>query len=211
MEKYRILVGCEESQVVCKAFRELGHEAYSCDLLPCSGGHPEWHYQEDVFQVLEREKFDLCIFHPECTYLTVTGNKWMKPEFKDRFPGRAEKREEAVEFFMALTKVDCPRIAIENPVGIMSTRYRKPNQYVHPYFFGDAESKKTGLWLTGLPELKPTDMVEPILYTYKDGRHDSMWHMETLKLPPEERRRKRSETFPGFAKAMAEQWGGLEC
>ena len=204
----RILVGCEESQVVCMAFRALGHEAYSCDLLPCSGGHPEWHFQEDVFEVLKRMKFDLCIFHPPCTYLTVTGNKWMKPEFRDRFPDRPQQREDAVEFFMKLSRVDCPRIAIENPAGIMSTRWRKPDQYVHPYHFGDPESKKTGLWLIGLPKLVPTDIVEPEMYIYqKDGRRDSRWHMETLKLPADERARARSKTFPGFAKAMAEQWG----
>jgi len=201
-----ILVGCEASQVVCMAFRALGHEAYSCDLLPCYGGHPEWHFQEDVFSVLRRMKFDLCIFHPPCTYLTTTGNKWMKPEFRDRFPDRLEQREDAVEFFMKLSRVDCDKIAIENPAGIMSTRWRKPDQYIHPYYFGDPHSKKTGLWLKGLPKLVPTNMVEPDMYIYKNGGRDSTWHMESLKLPPEERARVRSKTFPGFANAMASQW-----
>jgi len=201
-----ILVGCEASQVVCIAFRALGHEAYSCDLLPCYGGHPEWHFQEDVFSVLRRMKFDLCIFHPPCTYLTTTGNKWMKPEFRDRFPDRLEQREDAVEFFMKLSRVDCDKIAIENPAGIMSTRWRKPDQYIHPYYFGDPHSKKTGLWLKGLPKLVPTNMVEPDMYIYKNGGRDSTWHMESLKLPPEERARVRSKTFPGFANAMASQW-----
>jgi len=201
-----ILVGCEASQVVCMAFRALGHEAYSCDLLPCYGGHPEWHFQEDVFSVLRRMEFDLCIFHPPCTYLTTTGNKWMKPEFRDRFPDRLEQREDAVDFFMKLARVDCDKIAIENPAGIMSTRWRKPDQYVHPYYFGDPHSKKTGLWLKGLPKLVPTNMVEPNMYIYKNGGRDSMWHMESLKLPPDERARVRSKTFPGFANAMASQW-----
>jgi len=206
IKKYRVLVGCEESQVVCMAFRALGHEAYSCDLLPCSGGHPEWHLQMDVFEALKLMKFDLCIFHPPCTYLTTTGNKWMKPEFRDRFPDRPRQRSEAIGFFLKLSQVDCPKIAIENPAGIMSTVWRKPDQYVHPYHFGDPESKKTGLWLKGLPKLVPTNIVEPNMYIYKDGRRDSMWHMESLKLPPDERARVRSQTFPGFAKAMAERW-----
>jgi hypothetical protein len=202
----RVLIGCEASQVVCKAFRLLGHEAYSCDLLPCYGGHPEWHFQEDVFEVLKRMKFDLCIFHPPCTYLTCTGNKWMKPEFKERFPNREQQRKDAIEFFMKLTRVDCDKIAIENPVGIMSTEWRKPDQYVHPYYFGDPHSKKTGLWLKNLPKLEPTNMVEPVWYVYKDGRKDPMWHVESLKLPPEEREKVRSCTFPGLARAMANQW-----
>jgi hypothetical protein len=205
----RILVGCEESQVVCKAFRALGHEAYSCDLLPSSGGHPEWHFQEDVFEVLKRIKFDLCIFHPPCTYLTTTGNKWMKPEFRDRFPNRIEQRQDAIDFFMKLANVDCDKIAIENPAGVMSTEWRKPDQYVHPYYFGDPHSKKTGLWLKGLPKLVPTNMVEPEMYIYKNGGRDSMWHMETLKLKPTERTIARSKTFPGFANAMAFQWSVL--
>lgn len=207
MGKYRVLIGCEESQVVCMAFRMLGHEAYSCDLLPCSGGHPEWHFQEDVFEVLKREKFDLCIFHPPCTYLTTTGNKWMKPEFRDRFPNRQQQRQDAIDFFMKLSKVDCEKIAIENPAGIMSTIWRKPDQYVHPYHFGEPHSKKTGLWLKGLPLLVPTNMVEPEMYTYKsNGKKDPMWHMITSKLPKEEREKARSRTFQGFGNAMAEQW-----
>jgi hypothetical protein len=130
----------------------------------------------------------------------------MKPEFKNRFPNREQQREDAIKFFIKLANVDCPRIAIENPAGVMSTRWRKPDQYVHPYHFGDPHSKKTGLWLKGLPKLIPTNIVEPEVYIYKNGGKDSIWHMETLKLPPDERARVRSKTFPGFAKAMAEQW-----
>lgn len=212
MERHniKVLVGCEESQVVIKAFREKGFTAYSCDILPASGGHPEWHIQGNVLDELDKN-WNMMIFHPPCTYLTVTGNKWMKPEFKDRFPNRAQQRIEAIHFFMKLANAPCDYIAIENPVSIMSSIWRKPDQYVHPYFFGDPQSKKTGLWLKGLPLLKPTNMVEPEMYIYKTGekagRGDPMWHMETLKLPPTERAIARSKTFPGFGDAMADQWG----
>ena len=137
----KVLVACEESQAVCKAFRELGHEAYSCDIQECSGGHPEWHIQGDVLPLLN-EKWDLIIAHPPCTYLTLTGNKWFKPEYKDRFPDREKQREEAVKFFMMFANADCEKIAIENPVCIMSSRWRKPDQYIEPYYFGDPEKKK---------------------------------------------------------------------
>lgn len=205
----KVLVACEESQIVTMAFRKLGHEAYSCDILPCSGGHSEWHIQDDVLKHLDKN-WDLIIAHPPCTFLTVTGNKWMKPEFKDRFPTRQIDRKKAIEFFMKLANAPCDHIAIENPVGIMSSMWRPPDQYVHPYFFGDPQSKKTGLWLKGLPLLKPTQIVEPEMYVYKTGpkagRSDPMWHMESLKLPPAERAIARSKTFPGFADAMATQW-----
>lgn len=205
----KILIACEESQVVCKAFRAQGHEAYSCDTEPCSGGHPEWHIHEDVLLLLKRSSWDMIIAHPPCTYLTVTGNKWMKPEFKDRFPDRPKQREEAIRFFMALYHAPAQYVAIENPVGIMSSEFRKPDQYVHPYFFGDPHSKKTGLWLKRLPKLTPTNIVEPLMHTYKDGRKDPIWHYETMSLPAKERTRVRSKTFQGFADAMASQWGQL--
>jgi len=204
----KILVACEESQTVTKALRAFGHEAYSCDLEPCSGGKPEWHIQGDAIEEAYSGKYEMMIAHPPCTYLTVTGNKWMKPEFKDRFPNRQQQREDAIEFFTKLLVAPIDKIAVENPVGIMSTVLRKPDQYVHPYFFGDQHSKKTGFWLKGLPKLEPTDMVEPEMYTFKDGRKDPMWHVESMKLPPKERARVRSQTFPGLAKAMATQWAG---
>lgn len=202
----KILIGCEESQAVTIAFRELGFDAYSCDLLPCSGGHPEWHLQQDVFEVIDND-WDLAIFHPECTRLTVTANKWYKPEFAERFPTIHEDREKAVEFFMKLANCDIPRIAIENPIGIMSTRWKKPDQIIQPYYFGDTERKSTCLWLKNLPKLIPTDIVEPEIIYHKSGRTDGKLHFETMKLPKEERRKARSVTFPGIAKAMAEQWG----
>ena len=202
----KVLVACEESQEVCKAFREKGHEAYSCDIQPCSGGHPEWHLQVDALELLKM-KWDLIIAHPPCTYLTLTGNKWFKPEYRDRFPDREKQREEAVKFFMMFANADCGKIAIENPVCIMSSRWRKPDQYIEPYFFGDPEKKKTGLWLKGLPKLVATNIVDPVIFQCKSGAKEPRWHMKTMKLPPKERSKARSKTFPGIAKAMADQWG----
>jgi site-specific DNA-cytosine methylase len=227
----KVLVACEESQRVCTAFRGKGHEAYSCDILECSGGHPEWHIQGDVLEVVQNEhkvfwrgkyvwlfmtgdenvhlieKWDLIIAHPPCTYLTLAGNKWFKPEFAERFPDRQKQRKEAVDFFMAIANADCDKIAIENPVGVMSSQWRKPDQYIEPYMFGDPEKKKTGLWLKGLPLLKPTNIVEPVIIHCKSGANEPRWHMETMRLPKEERSRVRSQTFTGIASAFAEQWG----
>jgi hypothetical protein len=205
----KILIACEESQAVCKAFRAKGHEAYSCDTLPCSGGHPEWHIQDDVLKHLD-EGWDMMIAHPPCTFLTVTGNRWFKDEYKDRFPTRQQDRRDAIRFFMALVDAPIGKICIENPVGIMSREYRKPDQYIHPYHFGDPHSKRTGLWLQGLPKLKHTNVVEPLMYTYKDGRKDPIWHMESINLPPDERQKVRSKTFQGIADAMADQWGNIK-
>jgi len=204
----KILVGCEESQAVTIELRKLGHEAYSCDLLPCSGGHPEWHYQEDIFKVINLKQWDMGIFHPECTRLTVTANKWYKPEFAHRFPTIHEDRLKAIDFFMQLVNCGLPKIAIENPIGIMSTKYRKPDQIIQPYQFGDTERKSTCLWIKNLPKLKPTNIVEPEIIYHKSGRTDGKLHFETMRLPKEERRKARSVTFPGIAKAMAEQWAG---
>lgn len=203
----KILVACEESQAVTKELRKLGHEAYSCDIEPCSGGHPEWHLQQDVIPLL-KEKWDMIIAFPPCTYLTNTGNSWFNIEkYGDKAIERYKLREEAINFFMVFANADCEKIAIENPIGCMSTRYRKPNQIIHPYMFGDAERKGTCLWLKGLPELVPTNIVEPRIIKYKNGKGtDSPWHMDTMKLPPKERAKMRSKTFPGIAKAMAEQW-----
>ena len=217
-----VLVACEESQRVCAAFRGRGHNAFSCDIGPCSGGHPEWHIMQDVIPLLNGRcsfktmdgidhsmngKWDLIIAHPPCTYLTLAGNKWLKPEFAGRFPDRQKQRKEAVDFFMAIANADCGKIAIENPVGVMSSQWRKPDQYIEPYMFGDPEKKKTGLWLKGLPLLKPTNIVEPVIIHCKSGANEPRWHMETMRLPKEERSRVRSKTFIGIAKAMAEQWG----
>lgn len=222
-----VLVACEESQRVCTAFRDKGHNAFSCDILPCSGGHPEWHIQDDVLTYINGkehpfgcffftqnmelhdmpDKWDLIIAHPPCTYLTLAGNKWFKAEFAERFPDRPKQRKDAIDFFMAIANANCDKIAIENPVGVMSSHWRKPDQYIEPYMFGDLEKKKTGLWLKGLELLKPTNIVEPVIIHCKSGANEPRWHMETMHLPKEERSRIRSQTFIGIANAMAEQWG----
>lgn len=202
----KILIACEFSGTVRDAFLARGHDAFSCDILPTES-KPEKHFQEDIFDVLKREKFDLMIAHPPCTYLTVTGNKWMKPEFATRFPDRPKQRQEAIDFFLKLANAPVEKIAIENPVGIISTAWRKPDQYIHPYQFGDPHSKKTGLWLKNLAPLVPTKLVEPQFHIYKDGRKDPIWHFETMSLPSHERMKARSKTFQGIADAMATQWG----
>lgn len=184
----RVLVACEESQEVCKAFRAHGHEAYSCDIQECSGGHPEWHLQVDVLEILKM-RWDLIIAHPPCTDLSVSGARWFAQKRAD---GRQQR---SIDFFMKFTNLDCPRVAIENPVCIMSTVWRKPDQIIQPWQFGHGETKATCLWLKGLPTLKPTNIVS--------GREQRVW-----KMPPSlERAKVRSKTFPGIALAMAEQWG----
>lgn len=232
----KILVACEESQTVTIEFRKLGHEAYSCDIEPCSGGHPEWHIQQDVLKVLSpgdngygykkyinfttvdgtyhilEEKWDMIIAFPPCTYLTVTGNRWFNVErYGDKAIQRLKDREEAINFFMMFVNANCPRIAIENPVGVMSTEFRKPDQIINPYEYGDPFEKKTCLWLKGLPLLKPTEIVDvPPRTKFVSGKSMPTWYSEAFKLPKEERSKLRSKTFPGIAKAMAEQWAGKE-
>jgi hypothetical protein len=204
----RVLVACEESQAVTKEFRRLGHEAYSCDIIQCSGGHPEWHLQQDVTPLL-KEKWDMIIAFPPCTFLTVTGNRWFNEEkYGEKAIKRKADREEAVKFFMMLANANCEKIAIENPVGIMSTTWRKPDQIIQPYMFGDSFEKKTCLWLKGLPPLVPTNVVEPpARVQFDSGKSMPGWYAEAWSLPKEERAKLRSKTFPGIAKAMAEQWG----
>lgn len=182
----RVLIACEESQVVCKAFREKGHEAYSCDILPTSGDRPEWHIQRDAIEVLTGEYWDLKIGFPPCDHLAVSGTRWFPGKRKD---GRQQK---GIEFFLKMAEL-CD--AVENPIGIMSTIYRKPDQIIQPWQFGHGETKSTCLWLRGLPKLLPTNIVE--------GREGKVWRMA----PGPDRAKMRSKTFPGIAKAMAEQWG----
>ena len=202
----RILIACEESQAVCKEMRALGHEAYSCDILPCSGGHPEWHFQDDVFNVINRG-WDMMIGFPPCTRLTVTANKWYKPEFAHRFPNIQKEREEAVVFFMALANAPIEKIAIENPVGIMSTRWRKPDQIIQPWQFGDRAVKKTCLWLKGLQPLKPTQIVEPLYKEYNSSTKKSGKSKYPILWSCKADAKERSKTFPGIASAIATQWG----
>ena len=203
-----VLIACEESQRVCTAFREKGHNAFSCDILPCSGGYPEWHLQQDVLPLL-KEKWDMIIAFPPCTYLTVTGNRWFNIDrYGEKAIQRHKDRKEAIDFFMAFANANCEKIAIENPIGIMSSEWRKPNQIINPWQFGDAFEKKTCLWLKGLPELQPTNIVEiPPRKKFDSGKSMPSWYADAWHLPKEERAKLRSKTFPGIAKAMAEQWG----
>lgn len=183
----KILVACEESQAVCKAFRQKGHEAYSCDILHCSGGHNDWHIQGDVIPLL-KEKWDMIIAFPPCTDLCCSGARWFNEK---RQSGQQQK---SISFFLEFTKLKC-KYAIENPIGIMSTFYRKPDQIIQPWQFGHGETKATCLWLNDLPLLIPTNIV--------DGRENRIW-----KIPPsKDRSILRSKTFKGIAQAMANQWG----
>ena len=204
----KVLIACEESQAVTKEFRVLGHEAYSCDIVECTGGHPEWHIQGDVTPLLA-QKWDMIIAFPPCTYLTVTGNRWFNVDrYGDKAIQRHKDREEAIKFFMLFANADCDKIAIENPVGIMSTEWRKADQIIQPYEFGDPYEKKTCLWLKGLPKLQPTGIVEPPKRTqFASGKSMPQWYADAWKLPKYERAKLRSKTFSGIAKAMAEQWG----
>lgn len=201
----KVLVACEFSGIVRDAFRARGHDAWSCDLLPCEAD-PTWHIQGDVLQVLDRG-WDLMIGHPPCTYLTVSGNKWMKPEYADRFPGRAGQRESAAAFFMALMAAPIPRIAVENPIGIMSTRFRKPDQVVQPWMFGHGETKATCLWLRNLPQLVPTHLKSDLFAKEQPTERVQRLH----RLPPSaDRWKERSRTSHGIANAFADQWGSLQ-
>jgi hypothetical protein len=234
----KVLVACEESQRVTLAFRERGHEAYSCDIMECSGGHPEYHIMQDVLPILNGNctvttcdgevhniegKWDMIIAFPPCTHLAVSGARHFEGKRKD---GR---QREGIEFFVQFLNADCDRIAVENPIGIISGDYIpkwfpdladkyslpiKPTQIIQPYYFGDPHKKTTCLWLKGLPELQPTKIVEPelISYTKKDGKkvtfskdycHSFDWSSA------EDRSRKRSKTYIGVAKAMGTQWGGV--
>jgi len=189
--KKRILVACEESQVVTVEFRKLGFAAFSADLQPTSGKHPEWHYQQDVIPLLKK-KWDMIIAFPPCTHLAASGARWFAEK-------RADGRQQAaIEFFMEFVYANSMRICIENPVGIMSTVWKKPDQYIEPWQFGHGEVKKTGLWLKNLPLLIPTKIVS--------GRVSTV-----MRMGPQikERAKLRSKTYPGVAKAMAKQWGPL--
>lgn len=200
-----VLIGCEFSQVLTRAFRERGHDAFSCDLIPTEG-NLEWHIQDDVLNHL-KDNIHLFVVHPDCTYLTVTGNKWMKPEYKTRFPNRIQQRQDAIHFFMKLVNAPIKHICVENPVGIMSTIYRKPDQIIQPYQFGHKEPKKTCLWLKNLPKLTPTNIVEPEYFTSKSGKRLASWYYKPSYTP--ERQKMRQRTFIGIANAMADQWSDL--
>lgn len=211
----RILVACEESQSVTKEFRLLGHEAYSCDIQECSGGHPEWHFRTDVFELIN-ESWDMIIAFPPCTHLAVSGARHFD---KKRLDGR---QREGIEFFAKILNAPCDKIAVENPVGIISGDYitkwfpdlaikydlpRKPSQIIQPWMFGDEAQKSTCLWLKGLPLLNPTSIVgKGEFYTTPSGKRLPTWYNTPVCDPGANRQKMRSKTFPGIAKAMATQW-----
>jgi hypothetical protein len=190
----RVLVGCEFSQVVTKAFRDKGHEAFSCDILDCEI-NPQWHYKCDVLDIIN-EDWDLAIFHPPCTHLASSGARWFKNKQKEQ--------AEAIDFFFQLAYADIDKIAIENPVGIMSSKWRKPDQIIQPWQFGESFQKTTCLWLKNLSKLVPTNIVSKgSFHITKSGRKLPKWY----NLPPSADRGKiRSKTFSGIAQAMADQW-----
>ena len=213
----RILIACEESQAVCKRFRELGHEAFSCDIKECSGGHPEWHYKDNVFEIIKLG-WDMMIAFPPCTHLAVSGARHFEQKRKD---GR---QKDGINFFMAIINAPIKKIAVENPMGIMSTIYKKPTQIIHPYYFGDEAQKTTCLWLKNLPPLYHNSMPnlfdnvvthsskgKMIEFISKKGvkKRQPKWYADALKLKPDERSKVRSKTFTGIAQAMANQWGKL--
>lgn len=242
--KLNILIACEESQACCRAFRSLGHNAYSCDLFKCSGTifgtdksepHPEWHFDHDVTTVLNKTnltlqngeqaiidgEWDLMIGHPPCTFLAVSGAQWMyhpsdkgKPIEERRphpnFPTRRKDQEEGANFFLFLAAAEVKRIAIENPVGIMSSRWRKPDQLIQPYLFGDPYSKSTCLWIKNLRPLHPSKETlnhgERIYF--ESGKSQPKWYSDglTKTKTKEDRQKWRSKTFPNVARAIAEQW-----
>lgn len=231
----KVLIACEESQVVCKAFREKGHEAYSCDIIECSGGHPEWHIQGDVLNILDPKlysgwgknakvgiefetadgekhfingRWDLIIAHPPCTRLCTTSQRWLYFGDKEYRSKKIAEQQKAIVFFMRIALADCPRIAIENPQGIMSSAFRKPDCRYNPYDFeGETECKKTCLWLKNLPPLKPTRKSPLPKEERTQGIFRSHFDGKVIGWNDPECARMRSKTPTGVAKAMAEQWG----
>ena len=203
----KILLACEESQAVCIEFRKMGHEAFSCDIQPCSGGHPEWHIEGDVIEQLNKG-WDMMIAFPPCTHLAVSGAAWFEEKIKD---GR---QQEGIDFFNEIIQAPIDKIAVENPIGIMSNLYRKPGQIIHPFYFGDPEPKSTCLWLKGLNPLRhypQDDMFDKKTWVGKGEMKEGIRkNGETYRMPKwfsdNKSSKIRSKTFPGIAKAMAEQW-----
>lgn len=207
----KVLIACEESQTVCKAFRERGHEAYSCDIQEPSGGHPEWHILGDALNAIEGGqittmdgqmhdvgRWDLLIAHPPCTNLAVSGMRWYREGRK-----QLSLKYEAAAFFLKFAEADVDRIAIENPICVMSTLYRKPDQIINPWQFGHPEQKRTSLWLKNLPLLQETHNVYNAMMELPEKQRARIWWLGS------NHAKERSKTYLGIAKAMAEQWGGL--
>ena len=202
----RILVACEESQAVTKELRRLGHEAYSCDIIECSGGHPEWHLQVDALELLKM-KWDMIIAFPPCTYMANSGAVRMRVKGQIQ-PERFEKAMEAKKFFMQLYNADCPKIAIENPNPMKIIGLPQYNQVIQPYQFGHPYSKRTCLWLKGLPPLIPTEIIENHEPYVNGGCKDAHGNYKRFQGREERDAKTRAKTFPGVARAMAEQWAG---
>lgn len=221
--KIKVLIACEESQVVCKAFREKGHEVYSCDLLECSGGHPEWHIQQDVLPLLNGNcdfktsdgqvhtingKWDLIIAHPPCTRLCTTSQRWLYFGDNEYRSKKIREQQKAIVFFMSIALADCEKIVIENPQGIMSIAFRKPDCIYNPYEFeGETECKKTCLWIKGVQPLKPTRITPLPKEERTNGIYKSHFDGKVIAWNSPECARLRSVTPTGVAKAMSEQWG----
>jgi hypothetical protein len=209
----RVLVACEESQAVCMAFRARGHEAYSCDLQDCSGGHPEWHIKGDALELLKM-KWDLLIAHPPCTYITSAGSRWiLNAQHQVISTEREQKMRDAVKFFMSFLNADVKRIAVENPAPLHIAGLPPYSQIIQPYMFGDPWKKRTCLWLRGLPPLEATNQIEPKACWIDNGRAkggSNRTKLFTEGWKGKHNARERSKTFPGIAQAMAEQWGREE-
>lgn len=200
----KILLACEESQAVTKEFRKLGHEAYSCDTKECSGGKPEWHLQQDVTELLKQD-WDLIIAFPPCTYMTNGGAVRMYPTKGNIDPVRFKKAMKAKEFFMLFYDADCPRIAIENPMPMKVIGLPEKTQVIQPYEYGDPYSKRTYLWLKGLPKLEPTNILDEY-QPFINGGGGRLNRKNYKGKTFAEGSEARSKTFDGIAKAMAEQW-----
>ena len=221
----KVLVACEESQAVTIEFRKLGHEAYSCDILDCSGGHPEWHIMQDVLPLLNGDcsfktmdgklhtiegKWDLIIAHPPCTRLCTTSQRWLYWGDQEYRRKKISEQQKAIVFFMRIILADCPRIVVENPQGIMSTAYRKPDCIYNPYdFAGETEQKKTCLWVKGVEPLRPTREVPLPKSERTQGIFRSHFDGKIIAWDDPECARLRSQTPAGVARAMAEQYGGV--
>ena len=209
----KVLVACEESQAVAKAFRKLGHEAYSCDIQDCSGGEPQWHIKGDALVEAYSGKYDLMIAHPPCTYLAVSGARWMYNKDGSVNKERLTNQRKALNFVQKLLDAPIEKIALENPVSVISTQIKKPDQIIQPFEYGHSEAKKTCLWLKNLPKLKPTKIVnkgEFVEWIDKNGKkkRQAKWYLDVLTKAKTkaERQKLRSKTYQGIADAMAQQW-----
>ena len=200
----KVLIGCEKSQEICIAFRELGHEAFSCDLEPCTGGHPEWHIIEDVRNYFHGNNWQVFIVHPPCRDIAASGARYFAEKRKDG------SQAQAVKFFMEMVNAPIPRVCVENSVGVMSRLYRKPDQYIQPYQFGHDASKNTCLWLRGLPKLEidPSDYIKPRIVNGRPRWANQTDSGQNKLSPSEHRADDRAKTYSGIARAMALQWGG---